>query len=44
VKPEDKGTHDFVAPSEGFGSDWVLIIDDASKDFKAPVRIGPYIL
>jgi len=39
---ENKGTHEFVAPSEGFGSDWVLIVDDASKGYKPPVRNGPY--
>jgi hypothetical protein len=39
---ENKGTHEFVAPSEGFGSDWVLIVDDASKGYKPPVRTGPY--
>lgn len=41
---ENRGTHDFVAPSEGFGSDWVLILDDASKGFQAPVRSGPYVI
>ena len=41
---ENKGTHDFVAPSEGFGSDWVLILDDASKGYKAPVRTGPFVI
>ena len=35
---ENKGTHEFVAPSEGFGSDWVLIMDDAAKDFKSPAK------
>lgn len=32
----NSGTHDFTAPSEGFGSDWVLILDDASKNYSAP--------
>ncbi len=41
---ENKGTHDFIAPSEGFGSDWVLTIDDASKGYKAQVRSGPYTI
>lgn len=40
---ENSGTHDFVAPSEGFGGDWVLIVDDAAKGFKPPARNGPYI-
>ena len=35
---DNKGTHAFVAPSEGFGSDWVLIVDDASKGFKPPAN------
>jgi len=35
---ENTGTHAFKAPSEGFGSDWVLIVDDASKGFKAPAN------
>ena len=38
---ENKGTHAFVAPSEGFGSDWVLIVDDASKGYKPPVYTRP---
>ncbi|MBL8173664.1 MAG: glycoside hydrolase family 140 protein [Bryobacterales bacterium] len=25
----NSGTHEFTCPSEGFGSDWVLILDDA---------------
>jgi hypothetical protein len=41
---ENKGAHDFVAPSEGFGSDWVLILDDASKGYKPPVRGGPAVI
>jgi hypothetical protein len=27
---------EFTPPSEGFGSDWVLVLDDASKSFAAP--------
>ena len=34
---ENRGTHAFTAPSEGFGSDWVLILDDVSKGYR-PVR------
>jgi hypothetical protein len=30
------GTREFVCPAEGFGSDWVLVLDDASKNFTAP--------
>jgi hypothetical protein len=33
---ENTGTRDFACPSEGFGSDWVLVLDDASKPFPAP--------
>jgi hypothetical protein len=29
----NKGTQEFTCPSEGFGSDWVLVLDDASKGF-----------
>ena len=35
---DNQGTQAFVAPSEGFGSDWVLIVDDASKSYRPPVR------
>jgi hypothetical protein len=28
---ENTGTREFTCPSEGFGSDWVLTLDDASK-------------
>ncbi|HEY3440690.1 MAG TPA: glycoside hydrolase family 140 protein [Paludibaculum sp.] len=27
---------EFVCPSEGFGSDWTLVLDDASRNFPAP--------
>jgi hypothetical protein len=33
---ENKDTHEFTPPSEGFGSDWVLIMDDAAKGYKPP--------
>ncbi|MDP3000537.1 MAG: glycoside hydrolase family 140 protein [Bryobacterales bacterium] len=33
---DNSGTREFVAPAEGFGADWVLVLDDASKDFGAP--------
>jgi hypothetical protein len=33
---ENKGTREFVPPSEGFGSDWVLVLDDAAKPFGPP--------
>ena len=27
---------EFTCPSEGFGSDWVLVLDDASRNFITP--------
>jgi hypothetical protein len=33
---DNAGTRAFRCPSEGFGSDWVLVLDDAAKDFPAP--------
>jgi hypothetical protein len=33
---ENAGTREFVCPSEGFGSDWVLVLDDAARNFPAP--------
>jgi hypothetical protein len=33
---ENQGTREFTPPSEGFGSDWVLVLDDVSKSFDAP--------
>jgi hypothetical protein len=41
---ENQGPHAFVPPSEGFGSDWVLILDDVSKAYKPPVRSGPPVI
>jgi hypothetical protein len=41
---ENRGTHDFTVPSEGFGSDWLLILDDASKGYKGPARSGPPVI
>ena len=35
---DNTGAHAFVAPSEGFGSDWVLVVDDASKGYQPPQR------
>jgi len=31
-------THEFTPPAQGLGRDWVLILDDASKNFKKPKR------
>ena len=33
---ENRGTREFVCPSEGSGSDWVLVLDDASKNYPMP--------
>ena len=33
---ENHGVWEFTCPSEGFGSDWVLLLDDASKDYPPP--------
>jgi hypothetical protein len=33
---DNKGEREFTPPSEGFGGDWVLVLDDASKNFPAP--------
>jgi hypothetical protein len=32
------GTKEFSCPSEGFGSDWVLVLDDAARNFPEPGR------
>ncbi|WP_321472296.1 glycoside hydrolase family 140 protein [uncultured Paludibaculum sp.] len=33
---QNSGDQEFTPPSEGFSSDWVLVLDDASKGFAAP--------
>jgi hypothetical protein len=33
---ENKGWEKFVPPSSGYGQDWVLVIDDASKNYSRP--------
>lgn len=33
---DNRGTREFTCPAEGFGSDWVLVLDDASRQFAAP--------
>ncbi|MCY7352188.1 MAG: hypothetical protein LH606_16235, partial [Cytophagaceae bacterium] len=35
---ENKGTQTFVPPGMGQGQDWVLVLDDASKNYKTPGR------
>lgn len=33
---ENSGSREFTCPSEGFGSDWVLVLDDAARNFGQP--------
>ncbi|WP_409014704.1 glycoside hydrolase family 140 protein [Emticicia sp. 21SJ11W-3] len=33
---ENKGTHRFTPPRYGYGQDWVLILDDAGRNFPNP--------
>jgi hypothetical protein len=35
---DNSGAQLVTPPSQGFGSDWVLVVDDASKKFTAPGR------
>ncbi len=35
---DNTGTHEFTPPKKGLGHDWVLILDDTSKNFKEPKR------
>jgi hypothetical protein len=30
------GAREFTCPSEGFGSNWVLVLDDAARRFPKP--------
>lgn len=36
----NEGTREFVCPSEGFGSDWVLVLDDAARGFPPPGQVS----
>lgn len=40
---ENSGRREFTPQYEGLGSDWVLVLDDASKKYRAPGRLvaGP---
>ncbi len=40
---DNSGTREFTPQYEGLGSDWVLVLDDASKGYAAPGRLvaGP---
>ena len=33
---ENTGTKEFTPPSSGYGQDWVLVLDDAAKNYKMP--------
>lgn len=33
-KFDNKGRHQFKPPTAGYGKDWVLVLDDAAKDYK----------
>jgi hypothetical protein len=35
---EGRAIKEFVPPSSGYGHDWVLIIDDAAKDYPGPLQ------
>jgi hypothetical protein len=40
---DNAGMREFVPQYEGLGSDWVLVLDDAARDYPAPGRLvrGP---
>jgi hypothetical protein len=35
-KSPKKAQQEFTPPTSGYGQDWVLVVDDASKNFKTP--------
>ena len=39
---ENAGTQEFVPQFTGFGSDWVLVLDDADRDFPVPGGSGEF--
>ncbi len=41
MKPESAsaGTREFNPPDPGEGLDWVLVLDDASKDYPPPGKV-----
>lgn len=39
---DNKGAREFTCPAEGFGADWVLGLDDASRNFPAP-KAAPHV-
>jgi hypothetical protein len=38
------GIHEFTPPSSGPENDWVLVLDDAAKDFPVPGSFEPYAI
>jgi len=36
---ENEGLREFTPPSEGFSSDWVLVLDDVAKNFPPPGEV-----
>lgn len=38
---DNQGEREFTCPSEGFGSDWVLVLDDAARNFPPPGTVRP---
>lgn len=39
-KMDNTGKKEFTPPSSGLGKDWILILDDASKNYKEPQKIS----
>jgi hypothetical protein len=37
-KSSKKNQQEFTPPTSGYGHDWVLILDDASKDYPLPKK------
>jgi hypothetical protein len=37
---DDSGSRQFTCPAEGFGADWVLVLDDASRKFPPPGQVA----
>ena len=33
---DNRGTRNFTPPSSGYGQDWVLVLDDAAKNYAKP--------
>jgi hypothetical protein len=36
-----RASREFTPPSHGRGNDWVLVLDDAAKNFPPPGQRGP---